>query len=101
MPSYGSADQILFWPDQILETWRTNQRINEHLIEAISDEGLRCSLSQRGGRNVVRQFCHLHYVRYWQLEKCAPDLFKCLHTFQTHDEPGRAFLKRCLEDSNN
>ena len=49
--------------DQILEALRINNRINLRLIERISDEGMRCTLSKRGSRNVVRQFAHLHYVR--------------------------------------
>jgi hypothetical protein len=38
---------------QVLETWRTNNRINLFLIDQISDEGMQCTLSKRGGRNVV------------------------------------------------
>jgi hypothetical protein len=37
--------------DQILETWRTNNRINLLLIDRISDEGMKCTLSKRGGRD--------------------------------------------------
>ena len=38
---------------QILEAWRINQRVHLRLIEKISDARMRCSLSRRGGRNVV------------------------------------------------
>ena len=60
--------------DQILEAWRTNNRINLFLIDAIDAEGMKCTLSKRGGRNVVRQFCHMHNNRVWQLEARAKDL---------------------------
>ncbi len=45
--------------EQVLEAWRVNQRVNLRLIERISDEGMRCTLSVRGGRNVVRQLAYL------------------------------------------
>lgn len=37
--------------EQILEAWRINNRIKLRLIERISAPGMRCTLSQRGGRN--------------------------------------------------
>lgn len=80
--------------EQILEAWRTNNRIGLFLIDHISDEGMKCTLSKRGGRNVVRQFCHLHNVRVWHLESRAKDLAKSLHKFETHDEPDKKTLKK-------
>jgi uncharacterized damage-inducible protein DinB len=87
------------WVAELIEAWRTNHRINLFLIARISDEGMRCTLSQRGGRNVVRQFCHLHNVRFWHLEARARDLAQGLHKFETLDEPDRETLKRHLEAS--
>ena len=61
--------------EPILEAWHTNNRINLFLIERISEEGLRCTLSTRGGRDVARQFCHMHNIRLWQLnQRRAKDL---------------------------
>ena len=80
--------------EQLLETWRTNNRISLFLIDHISDEGMKCTLSKRGGRNVVRQFCHLHNVRVWHLENRAKDLAKGLHKFDTHEEPDKKTLKQ-------
>ncbi len=85
--------------EQLLQAWRTNHRINVLLIDTISEEGMLCTLSKRGGRNVVRQFCHLHNVRFWQLERRAKDLTEGLHKFATKDEPDKEFLKQCLEAS--
>jgi len=85
---------------QVLEAWWTNQRIHELLIDAISDEGLACTLSKRGGRNVVRQFAHLHNVRLWHLQKRrAQDLAEGLHLFETAEEPDREALKKHLQTS--
>jgi uncharacterized damage-inducible protein DinB len=86
--------------DQIVEAWRVNQRVNLRLIERISDEGLRCTLSRRGGRNVVRQFAHLQYVRVYHLAKRAKALARGARTFETHEEPDRRTLVAALEDSS-
>jgi len=85
--------------EQILESWRINNRINLFLIDQISEEGMGCTLSKRGGRNVVRQFAHLHNNRVWQLQKRAKDLADGLHEYETKEEPEPAFLKETLEES--
>lgn len=85
--------------DQILEAWRINNRVNLRLIENISDEGMRCTLSRRGGRNVVRQFAHLHNNRIWHLERRAKKLANGAHLFDTYDEPSRRALASALRDS--
>lgn len=82
--------------DDVLEAWRTNNRINLYLIDRISREGLRCTLSKRGGRDVARQFAHLHNVRIWHLEKRARDLAAGLEKFETKDSPTKARLKKAL-----
>ncbi|HEX5135692.1 MAG TPA: DinB family protein [Planctomycetota bacterium] len=85
--------------DQIVEAWRTNQRINRKLISSISDEGMRSTLSKRGGRDVCRQFAHLHNVRIWHLEARAKALAKGARKFATKEEPSRRELLDALEDS--
>ena len=85
--------------DQILEAWRTNNRVNLLLIDGISDEGMGCTLSKRGGRNVVRQFAHVHNVRIYHLERRTKDLAEGLTKFETKDEPSKRKLKKALNDS--
>ena len=85
--------------EQALEAWRTNNRINEILIDAISEEGMRSTLSTRGGRDVTGQFCHLHNVRYWQLEARAKELIQGLHKFPTKAAPDKDELKENLAQS--
>jgi hypothetical protein len=43
----------------LLDAWRTNNAINLFLIDKISRAGLRCSLSEHGGRDAEH---HLGYV---------------------------------------
>ncbi len=85
--------------EQLLEAWRTNNRINLFLIDEISDEGMKSTLSTRGGRNVVRQFCHVHNNRVYLLENRARDLAEGLYKFETKEEPDRKRLKEHLETS--
>lgn len=83
----------------LLEAWRTHQRIHLVLLERISDEGMRCTLSTRGGRDVARQFAHMHTVRVSRLEGWAKELAAPLPRFATHDHPERAVLSAALEAS--
>lgn len=84
---------------EVVQAWQVNQRVNLRLIERISDAGMRCTLSQRGGRNVVRQLAHLQYVRVYQLARRAKALAQGARTFQTHEEPDRRTLIEALDDS--
>jgi uncharacterized damage-inducible protein DinB len=86
--------------DELLEAWRTNNRINLYLIERISDEGMLCTLSKRGGRDVARQFAHLHNVRVWHLEKRAKDLADGLTTFETKVTPDKVQLTAAIDASS-
>ena len=86
--------------EELLEAWRINNRINLRLIERISDAGMQCTLSKRGGRNVVREFAHLHYVRVYQLTRRAKPLAKGAPAFATYDEPDRPTLAAALQDSS-
>jgi uncharacterized damage-inducible protein DinB len=85
--------------EELLEAWRTNNRINLILLDHITEEGLRCTLSTRGGRDVARQFAHLHNVRIWHLEKRAKDLVDGLETFASKDSPSRERLAEALAAS--
>ncbi len=85
--------------DDLLEAWRTNNRINLFLIDKISAAGMKCSLSKRGGRDVARQFAHMHNVRVWHLEKRARDLAEGLAEFETKVTPTKTQLRKALSAS--
>ena len=87
--------------DDLLEAWRTNNRINLYLIDQISDEGMNCSLSERGGRNVAGQFAHLHNIRLAQLQGRAKELSHGLEKFPPKVTPSKAQLKDALSASGN
>ncbi len=85
--------------DDLLEAWHTNNRINLFLIDHISDAGMKCTLSKRGGRDVARQFAHIHNNRVWHLERRAKDLAEGLSKFPTKESPGKRRLKDALTAS--
>ena len=77
----------------------TNHRINTMLLGAISEDALRSTLSTRGGRDVARQFAHLHNVRIWHLEKRARELAEGLKTFESKHSPSKDELSESMEAS--
>ena len=84
---------------QLVEAWHTNNRIDLLIIDGISDEGLKASLSARGGRDVARQFAHLHNVRVYSLEQRAKELVGDLTKFESKYSPTRDELKEALNAS--
>ena len=49
--------------ENIVEGWQINHRVTLKLLESLSEEALRATLSKRGGRDVARQLAHVHEVR--------------------------------------
>ena len=86
---------------KILEPWHINHRVNEMLLDAITPEGLACSLSKRGGRDVGRQFAHLHDVRLMWMEVSAKPFMKGMAKIDSKGEIDRALLKRRLKESTD
>jgi uncharacterized damage-inducible protein DinB len=67
--------------EPLVETWQINHRVNLFLIDRIPAPGMKATLSTRGGRDVARQFAHMHDVRVRWLEVSAPGLAKGLRVF--------------------
>jgi len=84
---------------ELVEAWRTNQRINLFLIDNVSVAGMGCTLSKRGGRGVAGEFAHMHNVRVWHLEKRAKALSDGLETFGRSAVPTKAQLRKSLNAS--
>lgn len=49
--------------EQLVESWQINHRVTLRLLDALSDDALKATLSTRGGRDVARQLAHVHEVR--------------------------------------
>src|SRR5438105_1414786 len=49
--------------EQLVEAWQINHRVTLKLLDALSDDALKATLSTRGGRDIARQLAHVHEVR--------------------------------------
>ena len=85
--------------DQLLDTWRINNRMNLLLMDDISDGGMQQSLSTRGGRTVYLQLVHVHNVRMQWLEICAKDIFKKYKSLDKEAAFDRKALRKAMDDS--
>ena len=79
--------------NDLLDAWRLNNAINLRLIDGISDAGLRCTLSTRGGRDVARQLVHLHNVRWSWLSMAGGAFADGVKKLDAKKVPARAQLK--------
>jgi uncharacterized damage-inducible protein DinB len=86
--------------EQVIETWNINNRINLLLIDKLSDEQLKCTLSPRG-RNVAQQLAHLHDTRLMWIEVAAKDAMKGLSKIGKENANDKKLLKSSLEESGN
>lgn len=85
--------------DELVEAAWANHRLTLRLVEAVDDDGMLCTLSTRGGRNVARQFAHLQNVRCYQLTKRAKPVAEGAVTFDGQAVPDRGELAHALQDS--
>ena len=86
--------------DQLVEAWETNNRITLMVLENVSKDGMACTMSKRGGRDVSRQFAHLHTNRLRQLAgKGGKDLIEGIVEFESKEQPSAAKLKKALTAS--
>lgn len=76
--------------EQLLEAWRTNNRMNL---------GFSSTLSARGGRDVARQFAHAHNNRISHLENWCRDLARRARVFDPKEGPTRKELLAAFEES--
>jgi uncharacterized damage-inducible protein DinB len=100
--------------NQILETWRIHHRITMLFLENIPEEGYKATLSARGGRDVARQWAHVHNVRAVRLQAFSkklgtkvsefdkganPNKTELLEAFRHSGEVMDKYIQYCLEKS--
>ena len=86
--------------EQLVESWQINHRVTLKLLSALSDEALHATLSTRGGRDVARQFAHVHEVRltFAEITSKTNRAAKLPH-FAKAETPAKKELKSALETS--
>ncbi len=84
--------------DPLVETFTIHQRINQFLLDEISEEGLDASLGGKG-RTVYGQFAHMHNVRLMWLKSAAPELLAGLDKLDAKQRASKPELAASLEAS--
>jgi uncharacterized damage-inducible protein DinB len=84
---------------QIVETWNIHQRIMLFALENLPDEALKATLSTRGGRDIGKQFAHVHNTRLGWLESFAKKHKIELTAFSSEVSPSRSGLLKALRAS--
>jgi uncharacterized damage-inducible protein DinB len=85
--------------EQLIEAWRTNNKMNLLFIDNVVDEGMQKTLSNRGGRTIYLQLVHVHNVRIGWLEIVAKDIFKKYKSLDKETPYDKKALKKAFEES--
>ncbi len=86
--------------EQLVETWQINHRVTLKLLDALSDEALKATLSTRGGRDIARQLAHVHEVRAGFAETTSKTNRDAkLPHFAKGESPSKKQLRAALEAS--
>jgi uncharacterized damage-inducible protein DinB len=86
--------------ESILESWQINHRVTLRLLDALSEDQLRATLSTRGGRDVARQLAHVHEVRLTFAEITSKSNRTAgLPHFAKGDKPHKKQLRSALDTS--
>jgi len=83
---------------QLIDTWRINNRINLYLLDAVPDEHLADALLSKG-RNVGEQFAHIHNVRLMWLKAAMPEALRGLAKLEK-GQSGKKLLLDSLTSSS-
>src|SRR3954470_11695150 len=84
--------------EQILDTWRINNRINLYMLEAIEPDAL-SGVSLSKGRSVGQLFAHIHNVRLMWFKSSASDLLNGLEKIEDDQANDKELLRSSLEAS--
>jgi len=86
--------------EQLVEAWQINHRVTLKLLDALTDDALRATLSTRGGRDITRQLAHLHEVRAGHAEVTSKTNRNAkLPHFAKDQSPTKKQLRSALEAS--
>jgi uncharacterized damage-inducible protein DinB len=85
--------------EQLLETWHIHHRMNQLLVDNITNAGMQKTLSTKGGRTIYLQWVHIHNVRMQWLEICAKDIFKKYTVLEKDASFDRKALLKAMEGS--
>jgi len=79
--------------DQLVETWRINNRANLLLMDGLSTEAIHASIFEKGKESPAKQFAHIHNVRFWKLEQLNKQLTNGQGKISRSDELSHELLR--------
>jgi uncharacterized damage-inducible protein DinB len=85
--------------EQLVDAWRTNNKISLLFIELIDDQGMKKTLSHRGGRTVYEQLVHLQSVRTQWLHVIDKKIAARCKNVQKGEPNNKDVLYEAFEDS--
>jgi len=85
--------------EQLIEAWRTNNKINLLFVELIDDDDMQKTLSARSGRTVYQQLVHVHNVRMQWLDIMAKEIAKKYKALAKEVAFNKELLFESFEDS--
>jgi len=94
-PGGPSAESLL---EQLLLSWRLNNKVNLLLLRAIPKKGFAAVPLASRGRNVARQFAHMHKVR-WAWMRYNGENVRGIPVFRKGAQPSRAQLLKAFRAS--
>ena len=87
--------------DQILQTWRTHNKMNILLLNSLDDEGLRARpFAKRDGMNTAHQFAHLQNVRHWGVEAHCKEYLGGVVKIEREQAENKKLLVKSIRDSS-
>lgn len=84
---------------EAIETFQIHNRINIYLLDAIEDAHLTDTAAMSKGRNVGKQWAHMHNVRLMWLSAAAPELMNGLEKIDEAGALSKASIKDALRQS--
>jgi uncharacterized damage-inducible protein DinB len=90
-----TAESLL---EQLLLSWRLNNKVNLLLLRAIPKKGFAAVPLASRGRNVARQFAHLHKVR-WAWMRYNGENVRGIPVFRKGTQPTQAQLLKAFRIS--
>ena len=87
--------------DQILQTWRTHNKMNILLLNSLDEEGLRARpFAKRDGMNVAHQFAHMQNVRHWGVEAHCKEYLGGVVKIEREQAENKKLLVKSIRDSS-
>ena|SRR6266542_1062320 len=84
---------------QLIEAWKTNNKMNLLFIDNVAHSAMQKTLSERGGRTIYLQLVHVHNVRMSWLEIIAKDIYKKYKPLDKKAPYDKKALKKAFEES--